>query len=292
RCHGGGGAGGVRAGELVADRAQLPLLELADGEAAPPVGRADDRRVHQLQARPLAKGVRDDLRPPALFEEEPLEQVGRANHLAVLERKAQVRDAGLEVVPEARDHRGQLARVGLNEVVAQQQGQRPRRGLVTAARAGSELTPTSRRCARRTSPSCPSPVIPHAHSTASRGSPACSRSATPSTNRYATANSLRSRVAEAWSSCHRRSVTCLTADRLSVVAPVASRKAASMSRVLNPRANISTARRSSSAVRPASPARTRDTNGSGRSATPGTPHSLPPPPAGRRPRPTRLRGPR
>src|SRR4029450_13612670 len=59
-------------------------------------------------------------------------------------------------------------------------------------------------------------------------------------------------------------VTWLTAERLSVVAPVASRKAASMSRVLSPRANISTARRSNSAVRPASPARTRGTNGAGR----------------------------
>jgi hypothetical protein len=29
----------MRAVELVADRAQLPLLELADGNAAPPVGR-------------------------------------------------------------------------------------------------------------------------------------------------------------------------------------------------------------------------------------------------------------
>jgi len=47
-----------------------------------------------------------------------------------------------------------------------------------------------------------------------------------------------------------------------------------MSRVLNPRANISTASRSSSAVRPAKRARTRDTNGSARSATCGTPYSI------------------
>lgn len=40
-----------------------------------------------------------------------------------------------------------------------------------------------------------------------------------------------------------------------------------MSRALRPRANISTASPSSSVVRPASPARTRDTSGSGRSAT-------------------------
>ena len=39
-----------------------------------------------------------------------------------------MRDAGLEVVPEARDRRGQLALVGVHEVVAQQRGQRRRRG--------------------------------------------------------------------------------------------------------------------------------------------------------------------
>jgi hypothetical protein len=49
-----------------------------------------------------------------------------------------------------------------------------------------------------------------------------------------------------------------------------------MSRVLKPRANSSTASRSSSAVRPASPARIRDTNGSARSATCGTPYSMAP----------------
>ena len=65
----------------------------------------------------------------------------------------------------------------------------------------------------------------------------------------------------------QRSVTSLTAVRLSTLAPLASRKAASMSRVLSPRAYISTASCSSSAVPPARPARTRETNGSARSAT-------------------------
>src|SRR5437899_2975839 len=49
-----------------------------------------------------------------------------------------------------------------------------------------------------------------------------------------------------------------------------------MSRVLSPRAYISTASCSSSAVRPANPTRTRDTNGSARSATCGTPYSMAP----------------
>src|SRR6266581_812057 len=90
------------------------------------------------------------------------------------------------------------------------------------------------------------------------------------------ANSLRSRPAKASYSCHSRSVTWLTAVRLSTLAPLASRKAASMSRVLSPRAYISTASCSSSAVRPARPVRTRETKVSPRSATCGTPYSIAP----------------
>ena len=67
------------------------------------------------------------------------------------------------------------------------------------------------------------------------------------------ANSLRSRPAKASYSCHSRSVTWLTAVRLSTLAPRASRKAASISRTLSPRAYISTASCSSSAVRPVNP---------------------------------------
>ena len=63
--------------ELLADRAQLTLLELADDEAAPSVGGTDDRGVHQLQHGALPERMRDDLRAPSLFEEEPLEHVVR-----------------------------------------------------------------------------------------------------------------------------------------------------------------------------------------------------------------------
>src|SRR5206468_7364779 len=84
------------------------------------------------------------------------------------------------------------------------------------------------------------------------------------------------RPAKASYSCHSRSVTWLTAVRLSTLAPLASRKAASMSRVLSPRAYISTASCSSSAVRPARPVRTRETKVSARLATCGTPYSIAP----------------
>jgi hypothetical protein len=59
--------------ELLADRAQLTLLELTDGKAAPPVGRSDNGRVHELQHGALAEGVRDDLCSTPLLKEEPLE---------------------------------------------------------------------------------------------------------------------------------------------------------------------------------------------------------------------------
>jgi hypothetical protein len=52
--------------EFLTNRAKLPLLELADRQAAPAVGRADDGGVHELQHWPLSERVRDDLRAPAL----------------------------------------------------------------------------------------------------------------------------------------------------------------------------------------------------------------------------------
>ena len=118
--HGGPRALGVSTVELLADRPQLTLLELTDGEPAPPVGRADDGGVHQLQHRPLPEGVRDDLRATALLQEEPLEQVGRADHPPMAEREAQVGDARLEVVAKAVHDGGKLALVGGDEVVTQQ----------------------------------------------------------------------------------------------------------------------------------------------------------------------------
>jgi hypothetical protein len=95
RCRVSGGDGrrdafGVSAAELVADRSQLALLEFADGNPAPPLGGADDGGIHQLQHRPLAERVRDDFRPPALFEEQPLEQIRGADDAAMAEREAEM----------------------------------------------------------------------------------------------------------------------------------------------------------------------------------------------------------
>src|SRR5881397_1853873 len=131
--------------ELSADRSQLTLLEFADGEPAPPVSGPDDGRVHELQDGALPEGVRDDLRATSLLEEEPLEQVRRADHLPVAEREAEMGDAGVEVVAEALHHRRHLALVGGHEVVAEHGGERRRRRLVAAAGAQRDLRPLALR---------------------------------------------------------------------------------------------------------------------------------------------------
>jgi hypothetical protein len=69
----------------------LPLLELANLVATPAISGANDSRVHQLQHRPLAERMRDDLRAPALLEEEPLEQIRGADRPPMTEREARRR---------------------------------------------------------------------------------------------------------------------------------------------------------------------------------------------------------
>src|SRR5207245_4517217 len=86
----------VSTAELVANRPQLTLLEFTDRDPAPSLGGADDGRVHQLQHRALAEGVRNDLRPAALLEKEPLQQVRGPHDPAMPEREAEVGDARVE----------------------------------------------------------------------------------------------------------------------------------------------------------------------------------------------------
>jgi hypothetical protein len=62
RALGGRDPRGARTVELLANRLQLALLELADRDPAPPLGGTDDGRVHELEHRALAEGVRDGLR--------------------------------------------------------------------------------------------------------------------------------------------------------------------------------------------------------------------------------------
>jgi hypothetical protein len=70
--------------ELGADRLELTGLEGREANAAPALGCTDQGCVHELEHGPLAvEEVRDDLRAPALLDEEALEQVGRADELAV-----------------------------------------------------------------------------------------------------------------------------------------------------------------------------------------------------------------
>src|SRR5437867_68248 len=320
--------------ELLADRAQLTLLKLPDGEATPAVGRPDDGGVHELEHGALPEGVRDDLRAPTLLEKEPLEQVRRADHPPVAEREAQVGDAGVEVVTEALHHRRQLALIGRHEVVAEHAGERRRRRLVAAAGPQRDLWPLALRrfAAEIAHPMDEAPLAKRAREArlggpnqarrpvghgeqrvgqaptfeileerrAARGVllrarrqvqqdlPAVLRNPPGAEHRLARQPGMQALGHAVDEEVGDRELAEIPPrERLVLLpqplghladgtpartlAPLASRKAASMSRGLSPRAYISTASCSSSAVRPASPARTRETNGSARSATCGTP---------------------
>src|SRR5216684_6590254 len=96
--------------EFRANRLQLAVLEFADG-AAP------------------------------LLEEEPLEQIRRADALPVPEREAEMGDAGVEVLEEAVHQGRPLALVSLDEVVAQGAGQRGRGRFVAGSGTNRDLGP-------------------------------------------------------------------------------------------------------------------------------------------------------
>ena len=81
----------------------LQPLEVRDPHRAPALRRPDHRPEHQLQDRPLAPGIGNDLQPPALPDEQPLQKVGRPDRTTVVHRHPQMGDAGLEVVEEAGD---------------------------------------------------------------------------------------------------------------------------------------------------------------------------------------------
>ena len=57
------------------DRLQLSGLELRDGQISPRLRCQEDGGVHEFQEGLFAKGMRNDLGPPALFEKEPLQKV-------------------------------------------------------------------------------------------------------------------------------------------------------------------------------------------------------------------------
>jgi hypothetical protein len=98
----------------------------------------------------------------------------------------------------------------------------------------------------------------------------------PSTNSETTSNALRSRRANSSYSAHSRSLSVLTAERLSSDVPASSANSASMSRVESPRASIATANSSSAAVRPRSVSRIGEQNGWARSAICGALYAIGP----------------
>ena len=118
--------------ELFSKRGELPSLEFAHRHTAPGLARSNDGGKHQLHHRALAEGVRNDLRSPALLAEESLEQIGRARDSAMSDRHPQMRDAGVEVVLEARHGRRKFTLPGLHEL----RGRQPRQ---LRCRAGADV---------------------------------------------------------------------------------------------------------------------------------------------------------
>lgn len=57
---------------------------------------AENELEHQL----LAEDFWDDLQPLTLFDEQPIQQVGRANGSTMVDRHLQVRNAGFVVIAE------------------------------------------------------------------------------------------------------------------------------------------------------------------------------------------------
>src|SRR6266513_2755239 len=127
--------------DVLADRPELTLLELADADAAPAFGGADQRGIHQLQDGAFAEGMRDDFGAPPLLAKQALQQIGGADRSAMAEREAQMRDAGLEIVLEAGQCARQVAAIGRPDVIAQQPRQGRRGGLIAGGGAGLELGP-------------------------------------------------------------------------------------------------------------------------------------------------------
>nr|WP_235893179.1 hypothetical protein [Pelomicrobium methylotrophicum] len=86
--------------QVLAKLLELPEFELRDHDVLPGLACADERNVHELEHRSLAKGLRNHLGAPALFAEQALEQVGRARGAPMRDRQLKVRDASVEVFEE------------------------------------------------------------------------------------------------------------------------------------------------------------------------------------------------
>src|SRR5438270_8938186 len=104
------------------------------------LARTDERGVHELEHGTLAKGMGNDLGSPALLAEDPLEHVGGARCAPMRNRKLQVRDAGVEVVEEARRRARIVALVAGDEIVFEHARDLGTAGLVGSKRCALDRT--------------------------------------------------------------------------------------------------------------------------------------------------------
>ena len=111
--------------ELLSDGLHLAPFEVGDPDRSPSLGGTDHGAEHELEHGRLAEGMGDDLEPAALLDEEALEEIRGPDGAAVIDRHAQVGDAGLEVVHEARRGAGQLGLVVGEDTVGALTGDGP-----------------------------------------------------------------------------------------------------------------------------------------------------------------------
>ena len=61
--------------DLLFDSRELTSLELGDPDRFPSFGSADQRTKHELQDRPFAEGIGDDLQTPAFLDKQAFQQI-------------------------------------------------------------------------------------------------------------------------------------------------------------------------------------------------------------------------
>ena len=135
--------------ELLSDGAHLTTFQFTDPDGPPALGSTDHGTEHELEDGLLAEGVGNDLEPPALLDEQTLQEVRGADRTAVGDGHAQVGDTGLEVIHEAGGRAGQLGLIVGEDARGEIAGDGAGGGLVGGGGARLELRPEVFRQGRR-----------------------------------------------------------------------------------------------------------------------------------------------
>lgn len=101
---------------LFAQCIELLSFEVGDGHALPSTAGAIERRVHQLQHRLFAEGVRNRLYATTLLAKQSFHEIGGPRGPPMRHRQLQVGHTHREVIVEAFDRAGQAHGMRRTEV--------------------------------------------------------------------------------------------------------------------------------------------------------------------------------